>query len=149
MPDEAEAEPQAGEQFEKAFDESLRSEDKTGIFHDGYEAWLNSEEGKKNKADSDWLWGQFYKNKMSEEEYDRRKEIVDEQQTVGIEKVARALFDKEQRNKPIEAPDEAEAEIAGEPGGGEVPTIRGDDEYNQLPSGTVFVGPDGQKRKKP
>lgn len=29
------------------------------------------------------------------------------------------------------------------------PMIRSDDEFNRLPSGTVFIGPDGQKRKKP
>lgn len=28
-------------------------------------------------------------------------------------------------------------------------TINSDDEYNQLPSGTIFVGPDGRQRRKP
>jgi len=32
--------------------------------------------------------------------------------------------------------------------GGE-PVVRTDAEYNALPSGTVFIGPDGKKRKKP
>lgn len=45
----------------------------------------------------------------------------------------------------------------GEPGGGERPApqsgqprqISSDEEYNALPSGAVFIGPDGKKRRKP
>jgi len=32
---------------------------------------------------------------------------------------------------------------------GQVVTIATDDEYDKLPSGTIFVGPDGKRRKKP
>jgi hypothetical protein len=31
----------------------------------------------------------------------------------------------------------------------ETPTISNDKEYNALPSGTVFIGPDGERRTKP
>ena len=32
---------------------------------------------------------------------------------------------------------------------GTVTTIKSDDEYNKIPSGSVFIGPDGKKRTKP
>lgn len=33
--------------------------------------------------------------------------------------------------------------------GGSPPAIRGDDDYNALPSGAEFIGPDGKRRRKP
>lgn len=36
-----------------------------------------------------------------------------------------------------------------EPTAGTVTTIKSDEEYNKLPSGSVFIGPDGKKRTKP
>ena len=40
-------------------------------------------------------------------------------------------------------------EKSGGQGGGGVPRIANDDEYNRLPSGTTFIGPDNQQRRKP
>lgn len=71
------------------------------------------------------------------------------------------------REETIPAPSEFEApppkaELVGEtksqgnvPRGtstgatGQIPTVGGDDDFNRLPSGTVFIGPDGKKRRKP
>jgi hypothetical protein len=35
------------------------------------------------------------------------------------------------------------------PKGGAIPKIATDEEFNKLPSGSVFVGPDGKQRRKP
>ena len=40
-------------------------------------------------------------------------------------------------------------EALGKGGGGGPPRINSDAEYNALPSGTIFIGPDGKQRRKP
>ena len=50
---------------------------------------------------------------------------------------------------PAAAAAPAPAPAAPAPAAGSVPRIKNDDEFKALPSGTIFIGPDGKKRIKP